>query len=121
MADVEQVQSWVERYRQAWESNDPDEIGGLFTEDATYRTAPFDPPRRGVREIVDGWLEDRDEAGTTTFTWSVLVDSDELVVVEGTTLYPDRTYSNLFLIALDEDGRCTSFTEWYMKHPEPTN
>lgn len=119
MADEEQVKAWVEGYRRAWESNDPDAVGELFTDDAEYRTAPFDRPRRGRDDVVAGWLEDRDEPGTTTFTWSMLALTDEVAVVEGITVYPDRTYSNLFVVSLTSDGQASRFTEWYMKHPLP--
>ena len=118
MVQTEQVVAWVQAYRQAWESNKPSDIGALFTDDADYLTAPFDPPRRGRQSIVEGWLEDRDEPGETTFDWSVVAVTDELAVVQGTTVYPGRTYSNLWLVTFAGDGRCSAFTEWYMKHPD---
>ena len=31
----------------------------------------------------------------------------------------DREYHNLWVIELDGDGRCRSFTEWFMKTPKP--
>jgi uncharacterized protein (TIGR02246 family) len=117
MADVDRVTAWVQGYRKAWESNDPGDVAALFTEDAEYRTAPYDRPRRGRDEVVKGWLDDRDEPGTTTFSWSLIAMDGDVAVVEGTTIYPDRTYSNLWVLRLAEDGRCGRFTEWYMKHP----
>jgi hypothetical protein len=39
-----------------------------------------------------------------------------LAVVRGETTYPDETYSNLWLIRLDDKGRCAYFTEWWMLH-----
>jgi hypothetical protein len=30
---------------------------------------------------------------------------------------PPHTYSNLWVIRLDADGRCAEFTEWWMQHP----
>ena len=39
MADV--VTTWIEGYVRAWNSNDPDDIGSLFTMDAEYSTAPL--------------------------------------------------------------------------------
>jgi len=32
-------QQWIERYRRAWETGDTDEIVGLFTPDASYRSS----------------------------------------------------------------------------------
>jgi hypothetical protein len=114
------LEEWIDRYVRAWSSNDPEEIGALFTEDALYATAPFDPPWRGRAAIVDGWLGRRDEPGQWTFDWCPLVDTTELAAITGTTTYrePPRVYSNLWVIRLAPDGRCREFTEWWMEHPD---
>ena len=39
------VDRWMKGYLKAWESNDPQDIGTLFTDDATYYTAPHKPQR----------------------------------------------------------------------------
>ena len=83
----EQVQAWLDAYVAAWRSNDAAAIGELFAEDAEYRYHPYDEPLRGRQAIVDSWLA----AG--------------------------RTFSNLFVLAFDGEGRCRGFTEWYMEHP----
>jgi uncharacterized protein (TIGR02246 family) len=113
---MDAVTMWVDGYVRAWNSNDPAEIGALFTEDAKYWTAPFRQPHRGRDAIVAWWLENRDEPGETTFTWHPLVVTDEVAVITGTTTYPEQTYSNLWVIRLA--GReCHEFTEWWMEHP----
>jgi ketosteroid isomerase-like protein len=113
------VRAWVNDYIQAWNSNDPGTISRLFTEDAAYYTEPHSQPWRGRDEIVRQWLRRKDEPGETRFRWHPLTVSAELAVVQGTTLYrdPPRTYSNLWVIRLDADGRCAEFTEWWMQHP----
>ena len=58
-AHAENVHAWIDAYLRAWKSNDPADIAVLFTEDATYRTAPFREPRLGHDEIISGWLRDR--------------------------------------------------------------
>ena len=35
---------WITAYRKAWESNDPGDIGSLFTADALYYGEPFTEP-----------------------------------------------------------------------------
>lgn len=119
MSSLDAVTSWVETYRRAWESNDPDEIGGLFAEDAAYFPEPFAKPWLGRAEIVAKWLEIRDEPGTTTFEWHPVIITDEVAVVEATTTYPDKTYSNLWILRLDRVGQAQQFTEWWMQHPAP--
>jgi ketosteroid isomerase-like protein len=111
----ERIESWMNSYRTAWESNDPDDIRALFSEDATYWTAPFREPWRGIDEIVESWLDVRDEPGETEFTWFVLNEVGDRVFVQGETAYRNaETYSNLWVIELQDDGRASSFTEWSM-------
>ena len=113
------LSTWMDGYRGAWNSNDPAEIGALFSDDATYRTEPYAEPARGRQSIVEKWLELRDEPGQTTFSWEPLVVTAEVQVIQARTEYltdPPHVYSNLWVLRLDDDGRCTEFTEWYMKH-----
>ena len=79
---------WVAGYVAAWESNDPEQIGALFTDDAVYLTAPDVEPRRGRDAIVAGWLEDLDEPGTWSFDWKILDERDGFVLVQGRTESP---------------------------------
>jgi hypothetical protein len=114
MVDAERLTAWMERYLVAWGSNDAADIEVLFAEDATYRPEPHAEPWRGRDTIVRRWLDRRDEAGEYTFRWHPLTWDGDLAVVEGETTYPDRAYSNLWLIRLDDRGACTEFTEWWM-------
>lgn len=109
------VERWVEAYEKAWESNDPTAIQALFTEDATYFTAPYREPWHGRDAIVDEWLGRRDEQGSWTFRFEVMAVAGSLGFVRGWTVYTDATYSNLWVIRLADDGRCEEFTEWWMK------
>jgi ketosteroid isomerase-like protein len=121
MTDTTTVDSWMAAYRRAWDSNEPDDIRALFTPDAVYLTAPFAEPRTGSDAIVSGWLDDRDEPGDYEFRWSLAGLDDDLAFVEGETAYRAtsdalaRTYSNLWVIRFADDGRASSFTEWYMR------
>ncbi|HEU4426656.1 MAG TPA: nuclear transport factor 2 family protein [Pilimelia sp.] len=117
MTELSQVSKWIDGYVRAWNSNDPSDIGVLFTDDAEYYTAPFRPPWRGREGIVRGWLDRRDEPGETTFDWRPLVVTDDVAIVQGSTTYPDEKFSNLWVIRLVADGRCREFTEWWMEQP----
>jgi uncharacterized protein (TIGR02246 family) len=116
VTNLESVTTWIDSYVRAWNTNDPVDIRALFTEDAEYYTAPFRPPWRGREQIVEGWLGRKDEPGETIFDWRPIVITDEVALIEGTTAYPTETYSNLWVIHLDDDGRCRQFTEWWMQH-----
>jgi uncharacterized protein (TIGR02246 family) len=122
MPSVERThaEDWVNRYARAWGSNDPGEIGDLFTEDARYYTAPYREPWSGREAIVEGWLDRKDEPGQWEFRHQVLGISDDLAFVRGWTTYPpdDEDYSNLWVIRLGADGRCSEFIEWWMLEGE---
>lgn len=121
--DEAAVRSWVDRYRDAWESNDPEVIGSLFTDEARYLTEPYAEPLEGRDAIVAGWLSARDEPGQTEFRYEVMVIAGNLGFVRGWTTYhdpPERKYSNLWVVKLADDGRCEEFTEWWMQHRDAT-
>ena len=88
MSSLEAVAAWIENYRKAWESNDPRDIGDLFAEDAAYFTEPFAKPWLGRDAIVDNWIKNADEPGSTTFECHPLIITDELAIIEATTTYP---------------------------------
>jgi len=119
MTDLEAVTLWVDGYVRAWNTNDPAGIGELFAEDAAYYTAPYREPWRGRDTIVSQWLARRDEPGETSFSWYPVTVTPELSILQGTTVHPTETYSNLWLIRLDTVGQCREFTEWWMRHGEP--
>jgi ketosteroid isomerase-like protein len=118
MADVDRsdVESWVERYVWAWGTNDPKDVGDLFTEDAKYYTAPYREPWTGRDPIVQGWIDRKDETGTWKFRFEVVGVDGDTGFVRGWTTYTDGDdYSNLWMIRLTPDGRATEFTEWWME------
>jgi uncharacterized protein (TIGR02246 family) len=120
MPSQEQIRQWVDGYRTAWESNDPEDIGRLFTEQALYYTEPHAEPWRSRQEIVDRWIGIKDEPGDTEFSWDLVATDGDLAIAQAQTIYhdPPQRYSNLWLIRLDPTGQATEFTEWWMKHEE---
>lgn len=116
---TEDLDRWMAGYLSAWRSNDPDEIGALFTDDAVYRPTPFSDGWRGRAAIVAGWLDRLDEPGSWTFQWEPLGMLFDTAVIRGRTTYqpPESDYENLWFVRLGPDGRCTHFTEWWMEHP----
>jgi SnoaL-like domain len=117
MTHLGQLQTWIDGYVTAWNSNDPSQIAALFTSDASYSTEPYKPAWHGRGKIIEGWLEHRDEPGETTFEWEPVAITPDVCVISGTTRYPGTSYSNLWVIKLADDGRCRSFAEWWMQHP----
>jgi len=128
MTDLAALQAWVDRYRAAWRSSDPNDIAALFTEDATYRWNPFGRDQDGAmgREaIVAAWLETPDDPNTWALSSMPLAVNGDLGVIRCTVNYTAdavnreaaETWHNIWIVRLTADGRCSDFTEHYMKAP----
>src|ERR671922_2168213 len=79
----QEVEAWIEGYVRAWQTNEPDDIGRLFTEDARYYTAPYRAPWEGREGIVAGWLDRKDEPGGWSFRYEVLGEAGGPPLVRG--------------------------------------
>ena len=121
---MDRFSTWVERYLVAWRSNDPEEIGSLFSDDALYFTLPARQPWRGRATIVEEWLARKDEPGDWEFSYEVLARDGDLGIVRGVTDYKSGlndsgkeggTFDNLWEVTLDSDDRATRFVEWWIQ------
>jgi ketosteroid isomerase-like protein len=107
---------WIESYERAWRTPGTALLEGLFAADAKYLPSPFDPPLRGRAAISAFWEAER-EGANEVFTLAaepVAVEGD-VGVARAEVLYggpPERVYRDLWIVALDGHGRCTSFEEW---------
>ena len=120
------LQSWLDRYILAWRANTATTIEELFTDDATYRFHPYDEGDEtvvGRDGIVAAWLEAPDDPGAWEATYEAWAVDGVLGVGVGTSRYlatadkPERTYYNCFLMKFADDGRCSEFTEYYVRRP----
>ena len=124
----ETVQAWLDAYERAWETYDPEQIAALFSEGAEYRWHPADDPVVGRDQIVRAWVapegneSSRDAAGTYLGEYHpYAIDGNRAVAIGTSTYWTDasrsaiaRLYYNNWLLEFDAEGRCTSFTEYYM-------
>jgi hypothetical protein len=119
MVTAEQVQRWLDDYIAAWRSNDRDAIRALFSADVSYRYHPFDEPLTGAEAVADSWLANQDEPGTWEAHYRPALISGSEAITTGETRYDDgAVFSNLWQLEFDDEGRCTRFVEWYLRHPE---
>jgi len=113
-----EVQSWLDRYVEAWRSYEQDAIRSLFTKDATYAFHPWDKPLRGSSAIAKNWLADQDSPGSWQASYRPGIVEGNRATATGTTTYSDgRVFWNLFELEFDDDGRCSRFVEWFMQQP----
>ena len=115
------VQRWIDAYVDAWRTYDPDAIGDLFAEDASYAYHPYNEGEEVVRgrgAIVENWLEEQDEPGSWEAGYRPLVVEGRRAVAEGTTSYANGDFFwNLWVLRFDDEGRCAEFVEWFMARP----
>jgi hypothetical protein len=108
------VEAWVDRYRRGRERQEEIAVVPAAAEeplpcDAVVGCDRHRQPRRR-----------RDERGETEFRYNVIAVDGDLGVVRGWTSYrttPQRRYHNLWLVTLDDGGRCRSFVEWWVDQP----
>jgi ketosteroid isomerase-like protein len=122
--DRTDVQTWLDRYVEAWRANDAELIKPLFTDDAVYSYRPYDDPERTIRgnaAIVASWLDEPDPPDTWEAKYEPYAVEGDRAVAVGFSRYlatdsaPEKTYHNAYLLRFDPDGRCAEFHEFYME------
>ena len=105
------VSAWVERYLGAWRSNDPADIGGLFSADGEYHEAPYDTDWIGREEIVAGWRSRWDwQQGGWTFDWHLVSLDGATAVISGVGRYTELgEFDNLWTVVFRTPEVCEDF------------
>ena len=129
--DRAQLTDWIGRYERAWRSPGTDGLAELFTEDASYSTAPYENPHRGLAAIREMWEAERigpDEdfemssevvaAEGDTGVARVVVHYLTAKEKEGRRHRQRREYRDLWIVRLDESGLCSHFEEWPFWPPD---
>ena len=110
------LERWIDAYERAWRAPGTDGLAGLFAPDASYLNAPFQEPTRGLDAISRMWEAER-QGPDEPFEME-----SEPIAVEGDTgvarvevRYGEprpQVYRDLWIVTVDDEGRCTSFEEW---------
>jgi ketosteroid isomerase-like protein len=113
---TDRFSAWIASYEEAWRTDGTETLLELFTVDATYQPAPFDDPLNGLDAIAQFW-EDEREGSDEVFTlkFKIVAAQDDTAVARVEVVYgapPKRTYRDLWIITLTDDGRCSAFEEW---------
>ena len=74
--------------------------------------------------MVKAWLAEPDDPDSWEARYTPYMVEGSRMVATGTSRYyargerPEEVYHNCFLIELDDDMRCRSFTEYFLREPE---
>lgn len=120
--DRAQLSEWLAGYERAWRTPGIEALADLFTEDAIYSTAPYEKPHRGLETIGEMWEEERldPDEGFEMSSDIVAVEGDTGVVrVEVQYHEPkNKEYRDLWIVRLNDGGRCFAFEEWPFWPPD---
>ena len=109
---------WLERYRLAWIERDSDAAGRLFTEDATYREQPFQPPFVGRAAIRNYWANvTASQTAVEVRYGKSIVDGRRLAVEWWANLQADGapiTLAGEFLLSFADTGECRELREYWV-------
>jgi ketosteroid isomerase-like protein len=113
---IDRFSTWIAAYEAAWRTDGTETLLELFTADATYQAAPFDEPLTGLDAIARFWEDERDGPDEIfTLTSEIVAAQGDTAVARLDVVYgapPKRTYRDLWIITLTDDGRCSVFEEW---------
>lgn len=115
-------EEWIERYRLAWETGNADEIVGLFTPDASYRSSVFRRPHAGLDAIRAYWQGAAGSQREVAVHMGRPVVTPSRVAVEWwtTMIDPDDgeiTLPGCLLLRFAPDGRCYDLWEYWQVQP----
>ena len=114
---TDMVRSWLEGYKNAWESRDPDAAAALFTPDARYREQPYQAPFEGAAGVRAYWSEVTATQSDVDFRYGTpMVVGDQAVVEWWVTMQnggADVTLAGIFQLRFAGDGRCADLNEYW--------
>ncbi|MCR2791876.1 nuclear transport factor 2 family protein [Microbacterium sp. zg.Y625] len=118
---MSRTREWLDGYIKAWESEKPDDVRAVFTDDAEYFFRPDDlEPARGIDAILESWPEP--EGANPRYDLDVLIEDDRLGIITGHVEYPgDSSWVNLWEVHFAPDGRAKKFVEWAKKTPSESD
>ena len=113
--DRRALSDWVDAYERAWREPGVAALDSLFTQEATYRTAPYEEPFLGLPAIRRMWEAGRSPDEVFSMESETLAVEGEVGVVRVEVRYErprEQAYRDLWVVRLGADGRCASFEEW---------
>jgi ketosteroid isomerase-like protein len=112
---------WLESYKRAWETRDPELAASLFAELAVYQEAPYRDPMRGRATVRAYWEHIPRTQDDIRFHYELLAAAGEtgiahwwasfLRIPSGKRVHLDGVAA----VTLDGEGKCRLFREWWHK------
>jgi hypothetical protein len=117
------VRRWLAAYEAAWRAPGTEGLAGIFTDDASYLQSPYQEPVAGLAAIRLMWDEERDGPDEVfAIATDILAVDGPTAVVRAEVRYGEpvrQEYRDLWIIHLNDVGRCSWFEEWPYWPGEP--
>lgn len=120
--DFHSFQSWLEAYKRAWETRDPQAVGELFSEDATYQETPFVAPLRGRTAIRRYWSDVVERSQEQIrFGYEILSIAGNVGIAHWWASFARLAsgkkvaLDGIFLLTFDAQDRCEALREWWVR------
>lgn len=110
------VARWMKAYEHAWRTEGTDALDDLFSSEVLYSTGPFQKPHIGLDAVKRMWEAERtNHEEIFGMHFEIVAVEADTGVTRVTVHYEDprqQEYRDLWIIRLDEHGRCFHFEEW---------
>ena len=119
--DRTSFEAWLEKYGRAWSERNAQAAVDLYTEDGSYQVTPFVEAMRGRQAIFEYWSHVAETQRDIQFGYEILAMTAEIGVARwwaSFVIVPQGLQTKLdgiFVISLDDNGRCRSLREWWHK------
>jgi hypothetical protein len=115
------ARAWLDAYRTAWITRNPDLIVSLFAETGIYRESPYDSaPLQGHAEIREYWTRVTRFQDDVSLRFGRPVVVGSRIAVEWWVTHRRKgipsTTSGGFFLQFDESGLCTDLREYWMRN-----
>ena len=113
------LRNWLDRYRRAWETRDPEVAAALFSEDARYYETPFAEPARGRKGVRDYWENATRGQSDVAFSHNVVAVSGSRGIARWSATFTRIAsgarvaLDGIFLLEFDDEGLCRELREWW--------
>lgn len=114
MTNRASVQDWLARYEDAWRSPGTAALDAVFDRSITYVPSPWASPIVGVESLRRFWDAARNgpDEGFRMTSEIVAVDGRTAVVRVHVDYDDGQRWRDLWVLTLDDQGRCERFEEW---------
>jgi hypothetical protein len=115
----QRFENWLDRYKNAWETRDPDKAQSLFAESATYQVTPFREPEMYQDGIRDYWIRATTDQRNVQFRATMIASNGDTGVCHWNCHFDLESESShveidgIFVFELNEDELCSRFQEWW--------